>query len=249
MNCNYNMKFTLSCISVFTEIFDIYKNYCETIKIHISNKGLHLQSSDNANIAVIDIKLNYNHFDSYECNEELIIDFDLNDICKILKICKKSKSLIYFNLEDNIFKITTLSNNIKKTFKINSIYSTTQELLDINLLNINNVFEMESDLIKNIFDDFILFSNEITIKFKNSNLYFYSNNDNIDTIYEYNAKNNIFDNDEYTSTFSLDYLHKFKLIKRFTNCNIKFAKDTPIFLSSPEHREIEFNFILAPKIT
>ena len=48
------------------------------------------------NIAVIDIKLNYNHFDSYECNEEVIIDFDLKDICKILKICKKSKIINIF---------------------------------------------------------------------------------------------------------------------------------------------------------
>ena len=50
-------------------------------------------------------------------------------------------------------KIIVLSNNVK-TFKIKYI-STTLELLDINLLNIDNVFEMDSKVIKNIFDDFI----------------------------------------------------------------------------------------------
>ena len=242
------MKFTLSCISLFTNIFDIYKSYSDTIKIYISNEGLHLQSSDNANISIIDIKLNYTYFDTYECVDKFTIDFDLNDICKILKICKKSKSITYFILEDNICKITTLSNNIKKTFKINSIYSTTEHLLDINQLSINNSFDMDSELLKSIFDDFILFSNEISIKLNKSDLYFYTNNDNIDTIYHYDTNIEISDIEEYISTFALEYLHKFKLIKCFDKCTIKFSKNTPIFLSSPENRDMQFNFILAPKI-
>lgn len=242
------MKFSLECINKFTDIFDIYKSYSDNIKIYFSNEGLHLQSSDNVNISVLDIKLNYTYFDTYECNNNLTIDFYLDDICKILKICKKSKSTTYFNLKENIFKITTVSNNIKKTFKINSIYSTTQELININLLEVNNVFEINSNLLKSIFDDFILFSNEITIKLSSSNLYFYTNNDNIDTVYHYNTPDLTVELEEYESVFSLDYLHKFKLIRHFETCNLKFAKNTPIFLTSPENRDIQINFILAPKI-
>ena len=242
------MKFSLSNINVLTEIFDIFNNYCENIKISINNNGLHLQSTDNANVSIIDIKLNYTYFDTYNCDKETIIDFNLNDICKILKICKKTKSITNFSLEDNILKISTVSNNLKKIFKINSIYSTTQELLDIDSLSINNIFEIESDLIKNIFDDFILFSDEITIKLSNMSLYFYINNDSIDTVYEYNIKNIESDDEEHISIFSLDYLHKFKLIKRFETCNIKFSRNSPIFLSSPSNKDIEYNFILAPKI-
>tara|TARA_B100001175_G_scaffold304215_1_gene299984 strand:+ start:798 stop:1529 length:732 start_codon:yes stop_codon:yes gene_type:complete len=243
------MKFSLQNIGLLTDIFDIFSNYCESIKICINSKGLHLQSTDNANVSIIDIKLNYTYFDTYNCDKETIIDFNLNDICKILKICKKTKSVTHFSLEDNILNINTVSNNLKKIFKINSIYSTSQELLDINSLVINNIFEIESELIKNIFDDFILFSNEITIKLSNMNLYFYINNDSIDTVYEYYIKNIESDNEEHLSIFSLDYLHKFKLIKRFETCNIRFSKNSPIFLSSPSNRDIEYNFILAPKIT
>jgi len=242
------MKFTLSDISVFTDIFDIYKNYSDTIKIDISNEGLHLQSSDNANVSIIDIKLNYTFFDTYECVDKFIIDFNLNDICKILKICKKSKSLTYFILDDTICKITTSSNNIKKTFKINSIYSTTHTLLDINQLYIRTIFEMDSELLKSIFDDFILFSDEITIQFDNSKLHFSTNNDNIDTSYYYDTNTDIDETDKYTSTFVLDYLHKFKLIKHFEKCNIKCMENTPIFLSSPINRDWQFTFILAPII-
>lgn len=243
------MKFSLSNISLLNDIFDIFSNYCESIKICINTKGLHLQSTDNANVSIIDIKLNYTYFDTYNCDKETIIDFNLSEICKILKICKKTKSVTHFSLEDNILKINTLSNNLTKIFKINSIYSTNRELLDINLLSINNVFEIESELIKNIFDDFILFSNEITIKLSNLNLSFYINNDSIDTVYEYYIKNIESDDEEHISMFSLDYLHKFKLIKCFKTCTIKFSNNSPIFLSSPSNRDIEYNFILAPKIT
>lgn len=242
------MEFSLSTINLFCDIFDIYKNYCQNIKMYLSNNGIHLQSSDTANISIIDIKLNYNYFDTYLCNIEKTIDFNLEDICKILKICKKSKSTTHFNLEDNIFKITTVSNNIKKTFKINSIYTTTQDLIDINLLEVNNIFEINSELLKSIFDDFILFSSEITIKLNNSNLYFYTNNDNIDTVYHYKTPNLTLEDSQYESVFSLDYLHKFKLIKCFDTCNLKFTQNSPIFLSSPENRDMQINFILAPKI-
>jgi len=53
------MKFSLSNISLLNDIFDIFSNYFESIKICINTKGLHLQSTDNANVSIIDIKLNY----------------------------------------------------------------------------------------------------------------------------------------------------------------------------------------------
>ena len=85
-----------------------------------------------------------------------------------------------------------------------------------------------------MFDDFILFSNEITIKINNSDMYFYSNDTNIDTKYYYNTQSTnhtIENNITLESTFSLDYLQKFKLIHYFKTINIKINNDTPIFLS------------------
>ena len=159
------MKFSISNIDLFNNIFDICKQYSENIKIYISARGLHIQTSDDANIAIIDIKLNTSYFDTFVCEEEATIDFCLKDICKILKICKKSKSVTHFILNDNILKIIVLVDNIKKTFKVNSIY-TNYDLIDINTININNSFTIDSKILKSVFDDFILFLERV---FKKSN--------------------------------------------------------------------------------
>jgi hypothetical protein len=245
------MKFSISNIDLFNNIFDICKQYSENIKIYISARGLHIQTSDDANIAIIDIKLNTSYFDTFVCEEEATIDFCLKDICKILKICKKSKSVTHFILNDNILKIIVLVDNIKKTFKVNSIY-TNYDLIDINTININNSFTIDSKILKSVFDDFILFSNDITIKINNSDLYFYSNDCSTDIKYHYNTQstNNTITNDIcIESSFSLDYLHKFKLCSYFDINVIKLDNNTPIFLSIETNRDLEINFILAPKMT
>lgn len=251
---NQVMKFSISNIELFNTIFDICKQYTDNIKIYVSNTGLHLQTSDDANISIIDIKLNSSYFDTYECDNCFTIDFDLKDICKILKICKKSKSIAHFKLNDNILTIIVVIDNIKKTFKINSIY-TNYDLIDINSISIDNRFEIESKILRSVFDDFILFSNEITIKLDNTDLYFYSQDTSIDTIYHYDTlgiNNTIVNDNIMEATFSLDYLHKFKLfsIDKINTINtVKFDNNKPLFLSIENNRDIEINFILAPKMT
>ena len=242
------MEFSLTDPSLFIHIFDIYKQYSDNIKMYFNKNGIHLQTKDDANISILDIKLNHCYFDNYKCTTESTIDFDLKDMCKVLKICKKSK--LNLLLESNILKIITFSNNIKKVFKLNSIY-TNYDLINIDSIVINNSFELDSSILKSVFDDFILFSNEITIKINNSDMYFYSNDTNIDTKYYYNTQSTnhtIENNITLESTFSLDYLQKFKLIHYFKTTNIKINNDTPIFLSI-NNRDLEINFILAPKMS
>ena len=242
------MEFSLTDPSLFIHIFDIYKQYSDNIKMYFDKNGIHLQAKDDANISILDIRLNHYYFDTYKCTNESTIDFDLKDMCKVLKICKKSK--INLLLESNILKIITFSNNIKKVFKLNSIY-TNYDLINIDSIVINNSFELDSSILKSVFDDFILFSNEITIKINNSDMYFYSNDTNIDTKYYYNTQSTnhtIENNITLESTFSLDYLHKFKLIHNFKTFNIKIDNDTPIFLST-HNRDLDINFILAPKMS
>jgi len=234
---------------LFISIFEVCNQYSDNIKIYVSKKGLHLQTTDDANISIIDIKLHYTYFDSYSCIEDKTLDFYLKDICKILKICKKSKSVIHIVLEKEIFKIIITTNNIKKEFILNSIY-TNYDLIDINTIEINNIFSIHKDILKSIFDDFIIFTNEICIKIDDTHLKFYCNNDNIKVKYDYDSRssNNIIDTAEkIKAIFSLDYLHKFKLISYFNIINVKIDNDKPIFLLA-KTRDLEVNFILAPKM-
>ena len=245
------MNLSISDSNLFVSVFEVCSQYSSNIKIFISQKGLHIQTTDDANISIIDIKLFYTYFDTYTCIEETTIDFHLKDICKILKICKKSKSVIQIILEKEVFKITITTNNIKKQFILTSIY-TNYDLIDINTMEINNIFSIHKDILKSIFEDFIIFTNEISIKIDDTHLKFYCKNDNINMKYDYDS---ICSNDVINTTnkikgiFSLDYLHKFKLISYInTNIiNVRIDNDKPIFLSA-KTRDSEINFILAPKI-
>jgi len=80
------MEFSIIDNKLFTSVLDNMKNFSEQTKIKIHPNGLHLQSIDDANVSIIDIHLKKEYFIDYNITKDIIYDFSLTDICKILKI-------------------------------------------------------------------------------------------------------------------------------------------------------------------
>ena len=207
------------------------------------NEDLHIQTVDDANISIIDIKLNKSYFDIFKCEKPVTFDFSLDDLCKILKICRNSR-VIHFLFEESIVKIIIIQEDIKKVFKLNSIY-TTYNLIDINKIELENIFIMESKLLKSIFDDLFIFSDDIGIKINKLGLHFYSSDDNIDIKYKID---NITSNTDIQSLYSLKYLAKYKIFSYFKNVEISFDKNKPLLLNVSDNDCI-IKFIISPRLT
>ena len=88
------MEFSIVQPKLFINIFDTIKQFSSNVKMYI-NEDLHIQTVDDANISIIDIKLNKSYFDIFKCEKPVTFDFSLDDLCKILKICRNSR-VIHF---------------------------------------------------------------------------------------------------------------------------------------------------------
>ena len=243
------MEFSIIDSKLFTNVFDIMKQFSEQTKIKIHPNGLHLQSIDDANVSIIDIHFNKNYFTDYNVTNEKIFDFHLTDICKILKICSKSR-LIHFLFDNIKLKITATTNeqDIKKMFEINSIITkdTFLKLENLHSTNFHNI-DLDSKNLQNIFNELFIFSDDVCIELQ-ENLKFYTTNDTINTKYTINLEN-IQENNNSTilSKYSLNYLSKYKLISSFENTKLKYNSNSPLLLIN-KNEYIESNFILSPKI-
>lgn len=240
------MELTFSDNKLFTTIFDNIKQYSDNIKMKLSSHGIHLQSIDDANVSIIDIHLNKTYFTDFNIIEELIYDFSITDICKILKICSKSRQ-IQFIFDNTILKIIASSSeqDIKKIFEINSIITQDTFLKLENLSSANfQQFNLDSKNLLSIFTELSQFSEDICIELNSNKLKFYTTNDTINTKYIINQDN--IDN-TFISKYSLNYLSKYKFISLFDNTTFKINTNNPLLILN-KNEFIESTFILSPKI-
>ena len=242
-----NMHFSIINSKLFISVFDNMKHFSEQSKIKIHPNGLHLQSIDDANVSIIDIHFKKEYFEDYNVNKEQIYDFNLTDICKILKICSKSR-IIHSLFDNTTLKISAIcnENDIKKNFEINSII-TKDTFLDLQKLrstNLNNI-TIDSKNLQNIFNELFIFSDDACIELKDKSILFYTTNDTISTKYDITIDK--ITNTTILSKYSLNYLSKFKLCSLFENTELKFNSNTPLILTN-KNEFIESNFILSPKI-
>jgi len=241
------MEFSIIDSKLFTSVFDNMKQFSDQTKIKIHPNGLHLQSIDDANVSIIDIHLKKEYFIDYNITKDIIYDFSLTDICKILKICAKSR-LIHFIFDNNILKInaTTNEQDIKKTFEINSIITkdTFIDLQKLRSTNLHNI-TIDSKNLQNIFTELFIFSDDVCIELKEKSLLFYTTNDTINT--KYNISIDKINDTTLLSKYSLNYLSKFKFCSLFENTTLKLNSNTPLILTNT-NEFIESNFILSPKI-
>lgn len=240
------MEFSIIDSKLFISVFDNMKQFSDQAKIKIHPNGLHLQSIDDANVSIIDIYFKKEYFTDYNINKEQIFDFNLTDICKILKICSKSR-LIHLLFDNTVLKISATTNeqDIKKNFEINSIITkdTFLKLENLQSSNFHNI-DLDSKNLQNIFNELFIFSDDVCIELQ-QNLKFYTTNDTINTKYIINLIEN---NDTTTlSKYSLNYLSKYKLISSFENTTLKFNSNSPLLISN-KNEHIESHFILSPKI-
>jgi len=244
------MEFSIIDSKLFTSVFDNMKQFSDQTKIKIHPNGLHIQSIDDANVSIIDIHFHKNYFAEYNITNEQIFDFPLTDICKILKICTKSR-LIHFIFDTNILKIsaTTSEQDIKKIFEINSIVTKDSflNLQNLRSSNLHNI-DLDSKNLQNIFNELFIFSDDVCIELQ-QHLKFYTTNETINTKYiiNLNENENQTENTTSLSKYSLNYLSKYKLCSSFENTNLKFNSNSPLLLIN-KNEYIESHFILSPKV-
>lgn len=253
-------NFSIENPKLFCKIFETIKLFSSHINFNISSNTFHIQSIDDAHISIIDIVFNKNYFHTYNIEDDNIkITLDILDLCKIFKIINKS-NFVYFNINNNtntLDIIVNYDNNLNKKFKINLIMNT-YSFTNISNNNNNNendlIFELNKDILSNIFNELYTFSDNLNISYKyQQKTLKFTNNDSKTNLYSNYKLSNIFN--KYNNNIDIDinvsllYLNKFKLLQNISNPNIKLIlnQNKPIHINLLDDN-ININFLLAPKI-
>ena len=231
--------------SILYNIFETLKNLeCESFMLKISPENIHIQSSDVAKISILDAIIEKKYFETYKVEDTINLDLDIDFINKISKLFnKKTNTLIKF--KDNYLYIETIKNDkndIEKQFRLNVNYNTNFNIIDINKLQINNEFRLETKTFLDICSDLNVFNDDFTITMTDKNTCFSSNTDCGDIQYYIDYLTN---NTNIQVSFKLKYLIKFKLLNLFEHINFKLENEKPLFLNLKDSN-ININYILAP---
>lgn len=241
------MEFNLLDSSLFISIFDNIKSYSDNVTMKLQKNKMHIQSIDDANISIIDAHINKAYFHSYNMYKDTALNFTVSDICKILKMCSKSR-FMNFKIKDNIIIITSVSpDGINKQFEINSNVVKNTDF--INIENIQSIsftsVDINSRTLYSIFSELNTFTEDILLKLNKDGVHFYGNNDAINMKYNIDIESEL--EKDIISKYSLNYLAKYKLLNVFDNSTLKFSSNNPILIVN-ENDNIKTNFVLSPKI-
>ena len=241
------MNFTTSKDTIFHTLFNTLQDIdYESFIFKISPENIHIQSTDIAKISILDMIINKEYFTEYNVKETCIIDIDINIINKICKVFNK-KYDIKFSIKDNYLYIESIRNTVDETIKkyrINTNYINEYDFININKIEYNNLYSIDSKILNNIFTEIFIFSDDINLTINNKNMCFSANHELGDIQYYLdNIKNE--NENEINSSFKLKYLVKFKLVQLFEKINIKIDNDKPVLLNL-EKDNIKINYMIAP---
>ena len=232
--------------------------------LECNEDGIKLLSMDPSRSVLVHLNLQVDGFESYKCEQPLVLGLNLEDFFKIIKNMENSDTLRLF-----VSKSDTNVIGIERFNKDENIYNTIyQSLMDIELQNptippakFDNVIIMNSSRFQKICREIFQFSEQIEITSVGNQLIFRGCNSNVkqeikikptpDCMqYEENEKADKI----VQGVFDLKYLVQFsKCANLDKNIRIHFKNDYPIIISSDRQwvnwdcEEYIFNFLMRDK--
>lgn len=241
------MYFITSKDTIFHTLFNTLSDIdYESFLFEISPERIHIQSTDVAKITILDMIINKEYFTEYCVEKSCIIDIDINIINKICKIFNK-KYDIKFCIKDDYLYIESIRNTVdevEKKYRINTNYINDYNFINLDKIEYNNSFSIESKVLNNIFNEIFVFTEDINFNVNNKNMCF-SGSHEIGDIQYYLDNIKLQDDKEITSSFKLKYLVKFKLFQLFDKIELKLNNDKPLLLNL-KNDNIKIKYMIAP---
>lgn len=254
------MKFVLKSsnhVLKLIELFKLIKSLNTFCTMYCNESKIFIQTMDDSHIALLDININKDWFDDYDCTTETI-SFNTSIITNILNLYTPN-GIITFNTSDNsdYLSISLLSkDNNEKRFDIPLVDIDT-DLLKSSELDYGLELSIPTKNFDKIISEHLLFGDSVEIVYNNNNFYMKS----IGDLGEYKLKIpkenlNIIkseDNSKLYNKISLKFLSYItKIYSVFKHINIKMSNEegNPLTLESTEEDDelLKIIYYIAPKI-
>lgn len=253
------MKVKLDNPALLSRAVELISELVTDVRIKVNEFGMSIIAIDPANVAMVGFKLPKSNFSQFEIDskkdsqisntesskiKEEVLGVNLDNLKKILKRCGVSSTLI-LEKEDNMLKIK-IEDRIKRSFTLNLIEIESEDK-DLPTLDFTAKIKINSqDFIASI-EDCLVVSDACS--FITKEMKFIIEAKGLNSAHsEFSSDEATIDAEECKSRYSLEYLQKFiKASKLSEKTILQFSQDHPLRIDI-RTANMEFNFILAPRV-
>lgn len=104
--------------------FEVLKDVLNDVNVNFTQNGMNITALDNAKVALINMNLEADRFEEYECRQPITAGINISNFFKILKIITSSDvlSISITNKEYMTITIENSTKNAKSVFELNLLW-------------------------------------------------------------------------------------------------------------------------------
>jgi len=235
----------VGAISTIAEIID------EGI-FELSKDGIKLLAADRALVAVVDLFISKEAFETYEIDKEQKIGINITNFLSILKRGAKAERLT-LELGENKLKIT-IENGSKRKFTVPLLELTQEEIPPIDQLEYKVHVTLTPEIIKNGIEDASIITDAVTFEVKDETFKMLAEGDITQAELEIKkGEEGLIDlkkEEDARAKYPIEYLKKMiKAAKIADVVHLHFSKDYPMRLEFKYAEKYRLSFVLAPRVS
>ena len=118
------MHFKTIQASALKTSFEVLKDVLNDVNVNFTRDGMNITALDNAKVALINMNLQADRFEEYECEEPITAGINISNFFKILKIITSNDvlSMDINNREHMLVTIENSTKNSKSVFELNLLW-------------------------------------------------------------------------------------------------------------------------------
>ena len=259
------MEFTISTAAkceIFSGIFQNLRTFVDNVNIQFSEKGLHLQTMDNAHVSVFELNIPKEWFDEFNCElkDGFVLGISCNIISKILNARDKEQRIkfIYDNSNtDQLFVEFSTTNTTKtifdKKFEL-PLVDMDEEALQIPEIEYSAEFSLNSSVFASLINQLKTFAETVEISCSEESITLHSHSIDAGKM-SVEIKNDdltefsIVEDETLNLSFSLHYLHSICLYQKISKeITIHLCDNYPLKIAYNLGDDATILFFLAPKM-
>ena len=240
----------LSNVSLFKDSITAIAQIIDEAIFKFKQEGIELIAADRAKVAAVDFKLRKEAFDEYECDKEINVGLNLDNLLKIIKRIKKTEDMeIKINHSENKVEIIVRGKSTR-TFALPILDISEEELPPIDKLQFSAKADIDTEIVEEGIDDADTIADSVVFQITTSEFSMIAEGDSskLELKVDVSQDPSLILEGEAKARYPVDYLKKFmKASKLCDRITISFGTDYPM--------KIEFNaesvylaFILAPRV-
>ncbi|HIQ50010.1 MAG TPA: proliferating cell nuclear antigen (pcna), partial [Nanoarchaeota archaeon] len=240
----------LTNVSLFKDSITAIAQIIDEAIFKFKPEGIELIAADRAKVAAVEFKLKREAFDEYECDKEINVGLNLDNLLKIVKRIKKTEDIeIKINENENRVEIIVRGKSIR-TFAIPILDISEEELPPIEKLQFSAKADIDTEIIEQGIKDADTIADSVVFKVTPSEFIMLAEGDSskLELKVDISQDPSLILEGEARARYPVDYLKKFmKASKLSDRITINFGTDYPM--------KIEFNadsvylaFVLAPRV-